>query len=308
MLVRYNSRFKLTRLAPLLAHASRQDLRAARDRAEVVSLLGIAGALQPVVARRCSRVLHPAAAAERDRDAAHGARVPADADGLAHSLAPDARRQHAVAARYRSRRHRHPDRGRESAARRRHDAARAWPRALHRARLGLEARIGLNHHQPDAQARRVGRLVARALHHGRRTVQRRARHLRAFVQRRTDLSRQETGELGPGARHRIVRSRSRKGRRERDALGDPLSARRRQRFHRGGHHAAGDDAGRRRGGGQSRGRTLHARRRQRSRAAVDRSPHSGDRRCVRRQGLRHRRGEDHAGARFQRLRGRAAAR
>ncbi len=43
---------------------------------------------------------------------------------------------------------------------------RPWPRALRRARLAVETRIGLDDHPPDATARHVGRLVARALHDG----------------------------------------------------------------------------------------------------------------------------------------------
>ena len=92
--------------------------------------------------------------------------------------------------------------------------------------------------------------------------------------------------------------------RERQALGDPLSARRHGPSGCGDRRrddAAGDDAGRRRGRGQSRRRALRSPGRQGSRAAADRTPHSGDRRRLRRQGIRHRLREDHAGARFQRL-------
>ena len=52
-------------------------------------------------------------------------------------------------------------------------------RAIHRTRLGVAAHVGLDDHQPDAPARRIGRLVARALHHGRGPVARGARDLRA---------------------------------------------------------------------------------------------------------------------------------
>ena len=66
-----------------------------------------------------ARVLHPAAAAQRDRLAAHGPCVPADADGPHDPLPPDARRQHAVAGGHRSRRHRDADRRRAAAEGRR---------------------------------------------------------------------------------------------------------------------------------------------------------------------------------------------
>ena len=73
------------------------------------------GYFKPTLRARRAAVLHPAAAAERHRHAAHGACVPADADGRADPLPPDARRQHAVAARHRPRRHRHADRRRAAA-------------------------------------------------------------------------------------------------------------------------------------------------------------------------------------------------
>ena len=79
----------------------------------------VARLLQAVDAAGRAAVLHPASAAERHRHAAHGPRVPADADGPADPLSPDARRQHAVAGRHRPRRHRDADRRRAAARRRR---------------------------------------------------------------------------------------------------------------------------------------------------------------------------------------------
>ncbi len=84
--------------------------------------------------------------------------------------------------------------------------------------------------------------------------------------------------------------------------------RRRSRdLHRHRHHAAGDAAGRHRGRGQSEGRALQASGRQDGGAAAGR-PRDPDhrRRLFRsREGLG--RGQDHAGARLQRLRGRPPA-
>ncbi len=87
-----------------------------------------------------------------------------------------------------------------------------------------------------------------------------------------------------------------------------LSGERRSGAHPGRRHdAPRDDARRRRPGREPRRRPLPRSRRP-LRAAADRRPrHSRHRRRLCRSGLRHRRGEDHAGARRQRLRGRPRA-
>ena len=46
------------------------------------------------------------------------------------------------------------------------DASRPRAREVRRSRLGVEERIGLDDHASDATARRIGRLVARAVHDG----------------------------------------------------------------------------------------------------------------------------------------------
>ncbi len=67
--------------------------------------------------------------------------------------------------------------------------------------------------QPAEAARRLGRLVARTLHHGRGPVQGRARSLRHALQAGADLSRQAAGQLGPRlSRPRFPTSRSRTAR------------------------------------------------------------------------------------------------
>ena len=88
------------------------------------------GYFKPSGAAGRAAVLHSAAAAQRHRHAAHGPRVPADADGRADALPPDARLRYAVAARHRPCRHRHTDRRRKPAARRRDFAARSRPRRI----------------------------------------------------------------------------------------------------------------------------------------------------------------------------------
>src|SRR5262249_7410851 len=79
-------------------------------------------------------------------------------------------------------------------------------------------------------------------------------------------------------------------------------ARRRRRRRRGRRdHASGNDARRRRGRGASRRRALRRADRQDLDASADRPRDPGDRRRLRRSRIRHRRGQDHAGARLQRL-------
>ena len=306
---RYNFK-SLATAAPTrrAVHGTRQKLRTARHRGEVVSVLGIQRPLQGHDAAGRRAVLHPAAAAERDRHAAHGPRVPAHADGPHDPLPPDARRQHAVAGGHRSRGHRHADRRRAAVEGAKASRATTRARRVHRARVGVEGGVGLGDHAADAAPGRLRRLDARALHDGRRPVRRGARDVRAPVRGRPHLSRQAARQLGPEARHRGVGPRSRQRGRAGQAVGDPLSAGGRLGFDRGRDHAAGDDAGRRGRRGESGRRALPRVRRQERHAAADRPHDSGRRRRLRRPRVRHRRGQDHAGARLQRLADRAAAR
>ncbi len=197
-------------------------------------------------------VLHRAAAAERHRHAAHGPRVPANADGRADPLAPDERRQHALAGGHRPCGDRHADRRRAAAQGGRRVTARARPRCVQRARMGVEGGIRRRDHAADAPARPVGRLVARAVHDGRGPVGGRAGNVRAAVRGRPDLSRQAARQLGPEARHGRVRPRSRFRGGAGEALGDPLSACGQERFRCRRNDPAGDDARRHRGRGESR--------------------------------------------------------
>ena len=114
-----------------------------------------------------------------------------------------------MASRNRPRRHRHPDDGGTPTGRRRHEPSRHRPGSLHRARVGLEAALWRRDPRPDEAAGRIGRLVARVLHHGRAHVARGARSLRPPLRRRTHLSRQVHRELVPALHHRRFRSRSR---------------------------------------------------------------------------------------------------
>ena len=143
-------------------------------------------------------------------------------------LRAHARQGRALAARHRPRRHRHPDGGRAPA-----DGApgagpaRARPREVPREGLGLEGGVGRHHHQPAQAARRLLRLVARALHHGRGALARGAQGVRRALPRGADLQGQAAGQLGPEAAHRHLRPRSAAGRDQGPALALPLSGRRR---------------------------------------------------------------------------------
>ncbi len=179
----------------------------------------------------------------------------------------------------------------------------------------MEGRVGRADHQSAEAARRVLRLVARALHHGRGALARRAQGVRRSLSRRVDLQGQASGQLGPEAAHRHLRSRSRAGGDEGSPLASALSAGRSrlrcQRsvdLHRGRHHAARDHARRHRRRRVSRRRALQAAGRQARDPATGRPPHSDHCRRILRPGEGLWRSEDDACARLQRFRGRQASR
>jgi hypothetical protein len=116
------------------------------------------------------QLLHPAAAAQRHRHAAHGPRLQPGDHGCADALPPHARRQHAVAAGHRPRRHRHADRGRAPA--RRQGISRTTSAARSSSKKSGSGRNSRQHHHaPDAPPGHLARLEPRALHDGRRAVE-----------------------------------------------------------------------------------------------------------------------------------------
>ena len=119
-------------------------------------------------ARRDETLRHLRAAAERHRRAAHGPRAERLDPGRADPLAPDARLRHALAAGLRPRRHLDAERRREAADRRGHVAPGARPRRVPRAHVGLARADRPDDHGPVPPPRRLARLLARALHDGRR--------------------------------------------------------------------------------------------------------------------------------------------
>ncbi len=260
---------KLRLLAPRKTYGTRQELRTRRNRAALVPDLGVARLFRRRARHHQIRqFLHPAAAAECHRHAAHGPRLQPGDHGFADALPPHARRQHAVAAGHRPRRHRDADRGGTPARRPGHLAPRPGPREVPGEGLGMEEVLGRHHYAPDAPPGHLARLVARALHDGCRAVEDRHRNFRPPAQGRPDLSRQAPGELGPEAAHGRVRPRSGERRGRRLAVAHPLSAGRRQRKPDGGHHPPGNHARRRRDHGPSRRRTLRPPGRQARGAAV----------------------------------------
>ena len=134
-----------------------------------------------------------------------------------------------VAGRHRPRRHRHPEDRREPAGGRGQDPPRPGPRSLHRTRVGVEGRVRFHHHPPDAPPRRFRRLVARALHHGRGPVRRRASGCSSVVPCGPAVSRQAPGALGPGAADGGLRPGSEQRGARRHPVADPLSGVRRRR-------------------------------------------------------------------------------
>ena len=204
-------------------------------------------------------VFDRAAAAERDRQPAHGSRAGTHHDGRADPPQADAGLRGAVAAGHGPRRHRHPERGGKAARGRRQDQRGLRPRAVRRQGLGLEARVRRRHRRPDAPARRRGGLEPRPVHHGRGTVAGGAHDLQAALRRRADLSGRAAGQLVTGARDGDLGPRGQlRGRRRRVGVVPVRLARRRAAPHRGRHHPGRDDAGRHRDRGASRRRPLPA--------------------------------------------------
>ncbi len=174
--------------------------------------------------------LHPAAAAQCYRHAAHGPWLQPDADGCAHPLLPDARPQHAVATGHRPRRHCDADRRRAPTGCAGHLAPRSRPRKVLGKSLGMEGILRQHHHQTNAPHGHQPGLEARTLHDGCRPQPGGHRNLRPALQRGPDLPRQAPGQLGSGTAHRRLRPRSRlRGRGRRLHVAHPLPAGRRFR-------------------------------------------------------------------------------
>ncbi len=170
-----------------------------------------------------------------------------------------------------------------------------------RARLAVEGRVRRHDRPPAPAPRRLVRLVARALHDGRRARARGAGVVRAALGRRADLPRRPHRQLVPEVPDRPLGHRGR-----------ARGARRRVRLHQvrpghPGHGAAGDEARRHRPRRASQGQALQAPRGQDARGAVGGRHDHGEGRRGRggRSQVRHRRHQGDAGPRSGRLRDRA---
>ncbi len=235
--------------------------------------------------------------------------------GPADPLPPHARRRHAVGARRRPRQHRRAVRARQDHRRGGRDARLAGPRALPRAHVAVHGRDARRHRPADATAGRQRRLVAASASPwttaapgrcgspssgcGTRTWPTAARRwstgARAAAPRSATWRTSSTRRPGRCGRIRYHLARA-------DGTPDPDA------LDRGGHHAPGDDLRRHGGGGAPGGRSLPGAGRPRGDPAVPRPAPADHRRRARGARVRHRGGEDHAGPRLRRLRGRAAPR
>ena len=101
------------------------------------------------------------------------------------------------------------------------------PREIPRKGLGVEGRVRRHDPEPAQAARRLMRLVARALHHGRGALEGRAQGLRRALPAGPDLQGQAAGQLGPQAAHRHLGSGSAAGRGEGASMAHQVSDRRR---------------------------------------------------------------------------------
>ena len=142
-------------------------------------------------------------------------------------------------------------------------APRHRPRRVRQPGLDMEGESGGIDHQPAEAARRLLRLVARTLHHGRGSVEGGSRGLCHALQGRADLPGQAPGQLGSEAADGDLRPRGRAAGGRRKSLAFPLSGRRQgvrsggcRDLHHGGDDAAGNHARRHRRCRASRGRAL----------------------------------------------------
>ena len=178
---------------------------------KIAKIVGRGGRLPRRRRRRRGRrsLHHRHSAAERHRLAAHGPCAQQHAAGHPGPLRAHARQERAVAAGHGPCRHRHPDGGRAQADGEADPSPRPDARAVRREGLGVEGRIRRHDLQPAEAARRLVRLVARALHHGRGPVEGGPRGVRHALQAGPDLQGQAPCELGPEAADRDLRPRGR---------------------------------------------------------------------------------------------------
>ena len=288
---------------------SREDLRPGALRGALVLPLGEGRPFPAAGPGRLAAVRHGHSSAERDRAPPHRPRVRPDDRGHPGALEADAWSPGPLAARHRPRRHRDPDGRRARAREGGRPAPRPRPRELHRAGLGVAARVRRHDPRAASEARVLARLEPAALHDGPRPLPGGPPRLRAALRGRTHLPGTLRRQLVPALRDRRLGPRGRAPRDERDALPRPVRRRRRARAGRvvattRPETMLGDTA-----------LAIHpddprtAALRGQTRDPADHEPRDPDRRGPdpRRPGVRHRRRQGDAGARCQRLRRRASA-
>ena len=207
-------------------------------------------------------VLHRDPAAERHRPPAHRPRAPAFAPGRAGPPRADAGLRDALAPRHGPRGHRDAGRRGAGAAEGRDRPARHRTRGVRRARVAVEGAVRRRDRRPDQADGELARLVARAVHDGRRAVAGRPRGVRPLVRRGPDLPRRAPGQLVPHRSDGPLGLRGGARGRRRRAGHVPVSALGRVGVRRGRHHACGDHARRHRGRGASGRRAVRAARRE----------------------------------------------
>ncbi|CAA9462426.1 MAG: Valyl-tRNA synthetase, partial [uncultured Solirubrobacteraceae bacterium] len=280
-------------------------LRAHRGRAARLRRLDEVGAHASRPGRlRGRELLDRDPAAQRHGRAAHGSCPQRLDPGHADPLPADARAAGEVDPRDRPRGHRGPDPGRAGAQERGQQPPGDRPRVLHPACVGLAQRLRLDHHRAVQAAGRLLRLRAGALHARRGLRARRARGLRLAVPQGLDLPRQLHGQLGPGLAVGHLRPRGGGPRGHRLAVLRRLPAGQRLGLGHRRDRPPGDHAGRHRHRGAPRRRALHPADRRERHPAAGGAAAADHRRRVRQARVRHRRAQDHAGPRPQRLRDR----
>ena len=285
-----------------------QEFRPRGRRAGLVCGMGAVGRVP--CAARCGRgaVYHHDPAAERDRQPAHGPRADDDAAGRADPLAADAGAGCVVAAGHGPCGHRDADGGRAAAGDgEQPDPAGDGTGAVHRAGLAVEGGERGGDHEPAPHPWGVIGLAAGAVHDGRGPERGGAGGVRHAAWAGADLPGPAAGELGPEVPVGDQRPGGRERRGERVVVVPALSGGGDGPGDRGGDDAAGDDAGGYGGRGASGGCAVRGAGGADGGAAVDGAAVPDHRRRVLRHGEGDGGGEDHAGARLQRFRGRAAA-
>ena len=165
----------------------------------------------PAGAPRQTAVDDRHAAAQRHRQPAYRPRARHHAPGRPHPPRADAWQGRFVGGRYRPCRDRHADGCRAQPRRAAGQAHQLQPRRIRRQGVGVEGRERRRDHAPAAPPRRVVRLGARALHHGRGLLSAPSPHSSSSSTRASSPTATSGWSTGtPNSRPRSATSRSRR--------------------------------------------------------------------------------------------------